>query len=487
MKKHTSLPERWLWLGVIAIAVAGLYSLVPVLARTPQLKALGLSQQFFDVALVVHVDLSVLVWFFAMICMGAAWVMERDGTGWLYWPKAAFACVATATLLMALSPLDAWVPVKSNYIPVLHNGMFLMSLGLLMAGLLVALLPHVITYLQPKRLVTLGPIELGGLAASFVVLLGLAGYVLGAWALPAGLPLVEHYEKLFWVGGHIMQFAFTLLVMVAWLMLLEALGRTLPKRRWAAVAFAFTVGGALVSFTGFALHPSDTGDFTYFQTRIMIELGGLGASFMALLVAAALFSNHRSSPLEGEPNRACDLVGGQDVRPEPPTALQGQCPLPLKGGAKSAKSAYASALIVSLLLFFAGGALGLMISGQNVTIPAHYHGMIVGITQALMGVAYVMLPRVGYAPVAATRLAFWQPIVYGAGQFMHIGGLAYCGGYGILRKTAGGFEHLAPDIKIALGIFGMGGLLAITGGILFVIVMLRARKRPSAWPQPGLL
>lgn len=57
---------------------------------------------------------------------------------------------------------------------------------------------------------------------------------------------------------------------------------------------------------------------------------------------------------------------------------------------------------------------------------------------------------------------------------MHIGGLAYCGGYGILRKTAGGFENLAPDIKIALGIFGLGGLLAVTGGILFVIVMLRA-------------
>ena len=54
--------------------------------------------------------------------------------------------------------------------------------------------------------------------------------------------------------------------------------------------------------------------------------------------------------------------------------------------------AYASALILSLILFAAGGTLGLMISGQNVGIPAHYHGQIVGITLALMGLAYAMLP-----------------------------------------------------------------------------------------------
>jgi hypothetical protein len=30
MKTIRTLPERWLWLGVFAIAVAGLYALVPV-------------------------------------------------------------------------------------------------------------------------------------------------------------------------------------------------------------------------------------------------------------------------------------------------------------------------------------------------------------------------------------------------------------------------------------------------------------------------
>ena len=235
--------------------------------------------------------------------------------------------------------------------------------------------------------------------------------------------------------------------MVAWLILLDGLGAVLPGRRAVKLAYGLAVVGAVASLAGFAQQPFDSGEFIAYQTRVMIELGGLGATLMAGLVVTKLVRTKLAWHFR----------------------------------------AYASALIVSLILFFAGGALGLMISGQNVTIPAHYHGMIVGITQGLMGMAYVMLPRFGYRTVAHTRLAFWQPIVYGAGQLMHIGGLAYCGGYGILRKTAGGFEHLAPDIKIALGIFGFGGLLAIVGGLLFVVVMLRARRMPSVSLQPGLV
>lgn len=442
--KHTrTLAEKWMWLGVFAIAVAGLYSLVPVVARSPQLKSLGIMQNLFDVALVVHVDLSVLVWFFAMLCMGASVLMERVRADWPYWGEAGFTCCALATLLMALSPLDDWVAIKSNYIPVLHNQTFLLALGLLLAGLIVTLLPVLITYLRPARFKMLNAIELGSVAASLVVMMGLAAYALAAKALPCGLELTEHYERLFWAGGHVMQFAFTILVMVAWLVLLDVLCPYMPKRIWALLIYNLTVLAVVVSFAGFIIYDFDSGEFTMHQTRMMNEWGGVGATLMALTVIARL------------------------VR----TRLE------------RATRAYASCLIVSLVLFFAGGALGLMIVGQNVTIPAHYHGMIVGITQALMGLAYVMLPRFGFHSVAHTRLAFWQPIIYGIGQIMHIGGLAYCGGYGILRKTAGGFENLAPDIKIALGIFGFGGLLAIIGGALFVVVMLRARRQASVSPQ----
>ena len=125
-------------------------------------------------------------------------------------------------------------------------------------------------------------------------------------------------------------------------------------------------------------------------------------------------------------------------------------------------------------LFLYGGLLGLLITGQNVVIPAHYHGSIVGITLAFMGYAYLMLPQFGYRAVAHMRTAYWQPIIYGVGQVMHVSGLAYSGGYGVLRKTAGGVGELAPNIKIALGFMGLGGVLAIAGGLMFVIVVAKA-------------
>ena len=132
-----------------------------------------------------------------------------------------------------------------------------------------------------------------------------------------------------------------------------------------------------------------------------------------------------------------------------------------------------TALQASVLLFAAGGLIGVFIQGSNVRIPAHYHGCIVGVTLALMGLVYHLLPRLGYrAP--ASRWAAWQPALYGAGQLMHIVGLVWSGGYGVQRKVAGGEQMLRTTEQVAgMGLMGLGGLLAVAGGILFAVVILR--------------
>ena len=140
-----------------------------------------------------------------------------------------------------------------------------------------------------------------------------------------------------------------------------------------------------------------------------------------------------------------------------------------------------SALVVSLLLFCAGGAIGFLIRGSDVRIPAHYHGTIVGITIALMGLTYWLLPRLGAAP-PRVRLAVAQPLLYGAGQLVHIAGLLWSGGYGVQRKVAGGEQVLRTTSEIAgMGLMGLGGLVAVIGGMLFVVVVaLSVRDRPRA-------
>ena len=60
-----TLAVRWLVLGLGALIGSGLFSILLVLSRTPGVNSALPMTDFFHVALVVHVDLSVLVWFVA--------------------------------------------------------------------------------------------------------------------------------------------------------------------------------------------------------------------------------------------------------------------------------------------------------------------------------------------------------------------------------------------------------------------------------------
>ena len=56
-----SLARAWLWLGMAALIGSGLFAILLVVSRTPGLQKLFPVADFFRLALVVHVDLSVLV------------------------------------------------------------------------------------------------------------------------------------------------------------------------------------------------------------------------------------------------------------------------------------------------------------------------------------------------------------------------------------------------------------------------------------------
>ena len=67
------------------------------------------------------------------------------------------------------------------------------------------------------------------------------------------------------------------------------------------------------------------------------------------------------------------------------------------------------------------------------------------------------------------------------GQLMHIVGLVWSGGYGVQRKVAGAEQVLRSTAEIAgMGLMGLGGLIAIIGGLLFVVVVLRAMRQAAS-------
>ena len=127
---------------------------------------------------------------------------------------------------------------------------------------------------------------------------------------------------------------------------------------------------------------------------------------------------------------------------------------------------------MSIIIFAAGGVISLTIHGSNVKIPAHYHGVIGGVTLAFMGLAYHLLPLID-REVLFKKLAKVQPYLYGGGQFLFVLGLFLAGSHGVQRKTFGTEQNLDSMMKLlGMGTMGIGGILAILGGAVFVINIL---------------
>jgi hypothetical protein len=63
---------------------------------------------------------------------------------------------------------------------------------------------------------------------------------------------------------------------------------------------------------------------------------------------------------------------------------------------------------------------------------------------------------------------------------MHIVGLVWSGGYGVQRKVAGAEQVLRSGGEVAgMALMGLGGAVAIVGGLLFVAVVAGAMRQST--------
>jgi cytochrome c oxidase subunit I len=437
----------WLLLSVLALALSGLYAVLIVLSRTPYVGDVFPWVDFFHIALVVHVDLSVLVWFLAFA--GIFWTMYSAGhQGWL--PRLALGTAVAGTVVMSAAPfLGANRPIIANYVPVLDHWLFLSGLILFGAGFFLAVLHGL---MNPRRKdgwnTPAGTLHFGILTAMLAALLTLLSVVWSWVGMPEYVFDKEFYEVLFWGGGHVLQFMHGQLVLVTWLWLASIVGlRPTLSPRVVLLLLALGIAFAFLAPAIYLIHDVGSPEYRLAFTWIMAIGGGLAAFPIGLAVVVALVATKRA-----------DLT--PDTQPE------------------------RRALIFSILLFGIGGILGFMITGSNTIVPAHYHGSTVGITMAYMGLTWYLLPRLGFRAVAP-RMARVQPLIFGGGQLMHVLGLAWSGGHGVQRKTAGaaqGLENL-PEI-LGMALVGIGGLTAVAGGVLFLLLVYWA-VAPRSWPGSG--
>lgn len=114
-------------------------------------------------------------------------------------------------------------------------------------------------------------------------------------------------------------------------------------------------------------------------------------------------------------------------------------------------------------------------------VPAHYHGVIVGgVTIALMGALYHLAARAGW-PMPSRGLATWQPVLFGIGVATMIAGLAWAGAEGAVRKDWVHGIVVSAQFRSGLNLMGAGAVVAVAGGVAFVLHALYAltrRRRP---------
>jgi hypothetical protein len=94
-----------------------------------------------------------------------------------------------------------------------------------------------------------------------------------------------------------------------------------------------------------------------------------------------------------------------------------------------------------------------------------------------MTLTYGLLRPLGFPSLSRKwqRLVPLQLALFGFGQVVFAVGFAFGGAHGLGRKTYGAEQHIRSIGEyIGLGIMGTGGLLAIAGGLLFLLLVIRA-------------
>lgn len=167
-----------------------------------------------------------------------------------------------------------------------------------------------------------------------------------------------------------------------------------------------------------------------------------------------------------------------------------------------------SALVISFTGFgFIAGVSGVMMGTMQLNmlihntlfVPGHFHSTVVlGTTLSFMGLAYYVVPLIAQRDLAFPKLAKIQPYLYGTGLLMIIGAMMLAGKLGAPRRSWDMSYATSPisvdtfntaAMNFATMALGVGAIVAVTGGALFVLIMVATVffGRPSERPNVGLL
>lgn len=427
--------RAWLGLAVGSLLIAGLFAVVLVVGRMPPFVSWVTDPLFFKRCLVVHVDLALVLWFYAFVCSLHFLLPVERSQRWLSYIGIRVAMVGMILLISAVC-VRGVQPVLANYVPVLDHPFFLWGLAAFGAGISLCLVDG---RLLPGGEAQEGALRLpaaarpGVRAAGVAFLLAMITFLVGALTTPSWLPTQSYFEQIMWGGGHVLQFASAIAMVTVWLILLTPLVGELISRRSSAILFGLLIlpllGAPVLAGRGAEART----DFT------ALMRWGIFPVVTIFLVAClrAVWRAQREGRLERWDPRFTGFA-------------------------------------ISAALTVLGFGLGAMIRGSNTIVPAHYHASIGAVTVSFMAVSFVLIEPLGLRLPEGRlrRWAAWQPLLFGCGQMIFAGGFAVAGAYGAARKAYGAEQTIRSSGEwTGLVVMGLGGLVAVAGGVLFLVIM----------------
>ncbi len=421
----------WALLGIGVLALAGLMALLIAVSRIPGIENINIWPiGFFKKGLVAHVIFSFVVWFFAVFGALLSLTIRSSSNHLSFERILSFVALRGAIISCLLLAVPAFLSSNTvslnNYVPVIIDPLF--YTGLIILGF--SLFVHVIRFVinrSTQSQVSLPLITAVGCAA-FIFFISLTCLGLAGAELTGEKPDEAFNEHLFWGFGHVLQFLNVALLIGAWLYLAEACKFSVPPI-YLKVAVALLCLAVIAAPVFYFVFETFSAEQQFAFTNLQYALAP-----PTLLIALALLY-------------AVARHGG---------------PYPWRDPAFLCLS-------LSILVFGVGGALGLFVDGADTRTPAHYHGVIAGINLAFMGLYYTLiLPLLGRA-IEMTKIVYAQIYLFAGGQTLAAVGLFWAGGYGAPRKVAGADQGLdAIGGYAGMMMNGVGALIAITGGILFI-------------------
>jgi hypothetical protein len=441
------LLSGWLGLSVASLVVAGVFAALAAFTRTPAVQLLP-SARLFHLALVSHVTFAFTVWFVTFA--GTLWVYAAWRAGYPLaagpsWVALALAAAGSAAMALPAVLADG-TPHLSDYVPVIDHPGFWVGLALVTGGVALQAVAYLVARARGRTGAGSEPPEALAMAVGAVAaLLAVVTLLLALARTHAELPFGYALRVVVWGPGHLLQFLHVAGMAAVWFVAgAIAVGAGPPAGRTLGWLFRTLVAFVAGTAAAYVVWPPEALLRNHVVT--VLTFGGLGAAGVPIALMA--------------------LAGWR--RP-PGAGLPWSSPL-------------CSGSLLSVALFGVGGVLGVIGFSQDTRVPAHYHGMVGAVTLAYMGLAPLLLELGGRRPWSA-RLTRWQPYLYGLGLLGLMAGMHWAGGRGAPRKTFG-FNWADAQALLALNLMGAGSLLAILGGLAFVVnvgwpLLRRARPEPA--------